>query len=55
MCDNLIEAYYTVLFAICDATTQFLKKKFVYENYSRREFIKNIFFTKDILSRGTCG
>jgi hypothetical protein len=33
----------------------FLKKNVVYEDYSRQEFIKDISFTKDILSRGACG
>jgi hypothetical protein len=48
MCDNFIETYYTVLFATCDATTQFLKKKILFMKIIQEESFKDISFIKDI-------
>jgi hypothetical protein len=43
MCDNLIETYYTVLFATCDATTQFLKNYFLFMKIIQKKSLLKIY------------
>jgi hypothetical protein len=52
MCDNLIETYYTVLFATCDVTTQFLIKYFSFMNIIQKESLLKIFFLLKTSFRG---
>jgi hypothetical protein len=52
MCDNLIETYYTVLFATCDATTQFLKKYFLFMKIIQDESLLKIFLLLKTSFRG---
>jgi hypothetical protein len=42
-CDNLIETYYMVLFATCDATTQFFFKYFLFMKIIQEESLLKIF------------
>jgi hypothetical protein len=43
MCDNLIETYHTMLFATCDAMTQFLKNCFLFMKIIQEESLLKIF------------
>jgi hypothetical protein len=38
MCDSFIETYDIVLFATCDATTQFLKTHFLFMKIIQQKF-----------------
>ncbi len=52
MCDNLIDTYYTMLFATCDATTQFLKKYFLFMKIIQEESLLKIFLLLKISFQG---